>query len=113
MSELPMRCRGAIYPWQRDHVGHMNVMWCTGKFDEVTWNIFAMVGLMPRFLRENARGVVAIEQKTKYLRELHAGGIITIRSRLLELAGKKIRFIHEMINGETLEVAATTELMGL
>jgi len=113
MSELPMRCRGAIYPWHCDHVGHMNVMWYTVKFDEASWNIFAMVGLMPTFLRENARGVVAVEQKIKYLRELHAGDIITIRSRLLELAGKKIRFIHEMINGETLEVAATTELMGL
>jgi acyl-CoA thioester hydrolase len=26
--------RGTVYPWQRDHIGHMNVMWYVGKFDE-------------------------------------------------------------------------------
>lgn len=25
---------GTVYPWQCDHVGHMNVMWYVGKFDE-------------------------------------------------------------------------------
>ena len=27
--------RGAVYPWHCDHVGHMNVMWYVGKFDEI------------------------------------------------------------------------------
>jgi hypothetical protein len=26
--------RGSVYPWHCDHVGHMNVMWYVGKFDE-------------------------------------------------------------------------------
>jgi acyl-CoA thioesterase FadM len=26
--------RGTVYPWQCDHVGHMNIMWYVGKFDE-------------------------------------------------------------------------------
>jgi acyl-CoA thioester hydrolase len=30
--------RGAVYPWQCDHMGHMNVMWYVGKFDKATWN---------------------------------------------------------------------------
>ena len=37
--------RGAIYPWQCDHMGHMNVMWYVGKFDEATWNLFAALGV--------------------------------------------------------------------
>lgn len=113
MSELPVTYRGAVYPWHCDHVGHMNVMWYTGKFDEATWNFFALLGITPKFLRDNGRGMAAVEQKTKYLRELHAGDIVTVHTQLLELEGKKIRFIHEMINGETGEPAATTELMGL
>jgi acyl-CoA thioester hydrolase len=28
--------RGTIYPWHCDHMGHMNVMWYVGKFDEAT-----------------------------------------------------------------------------
>lgn len=113
MSELPVTYRGAVYPWHCDHVGHMNVMWYTGKFDEATWNIFSMLGITPKFLRENGRGMAAIEQTTRYLRELHAGDIVTVRTQLLQLEGKKIRFLHQMFNGETDELAATTELMGL
>jgi len=113
MTGLPVTYRGAVYPWHCDHVGHMNVMWYTGKFDEATWNLFALLGVTPRYLRENKRGMAALEQKTTYQRELHPGDVITVRSRLLELQGKKIRFVHEMINGETGEVAATTELMGV
>ena len=37
--------RGAVYPWHCDHMGHMNVMWYVGKFDEATWHLFRMVGL--------------------------------------------------------------------
>ncbi|NQU58627.1 MAG: thioesterase family protein [Rhodospirillales bacterium] len=113
MSELPLTYRGAVYPWHCDHVGHMNVMYYTGKFDEATWNLFALLGITRKFLTENGRGMAAIEQTTKYLRELHAGDIVTIRSRLLTLEGKKIRFVHEMVNGETGEMAATSELFGL
>ena len=39
--------RGAVYPWHCDHVGHMNVMWYVGKFDEATWNLFHRVGTCP------------------------------------------------------------------
>ena len=37
--------RGTVYPWHCDHMGHMNVMWYVGKFDEATWNLFALLGL--------------------------------------------------------------------
>ena len=42
--------RGTIYPWQCDHMGHMNVMWYVGKFDEATWQFFSMLGLTPAWL---------------------------------------------------------------
>jgi acyl-CoA thioester hydrolase len=56
--------RGTVYPWQCDHVGHMNIMWYVGKFDEANW----------------------------------------------ELRDKSIRFLHEMRNAETGEIAATCEI---
>ena len=36
---------GTVYPWQCDHVGHMNIMWYVGKFDEANWNMLARIGL--------------------------------------------------------------------
>lgn len=46
-----------VYPWQCDHLGHMNVMWYVGKFDEATWQGLTMLGLTPSFLREQNRGM--------------------------------------------------------
>jgi acyl-CoA thioester hydrolase len=105
--------RGTIYPWHCDHVGHMNVMWYVGKFDEATWNFFAKLGLTPSFLREHQRGLAAVRQETDYKRELHAGDVITILSGLLEIKQKVIRFFHEMRNEETGEIAAVTVLTGV
>ncbi len=113
MSALPITYRGAVYPWHCDHMGHMNVAWYVGKFDEATWNLFNMVGLSPSYLRSSGRGVAAVDQHTKYINELHAGDVVTIRSHLLSLEGKKIRFQHRMFNGETNELAASTDLLGI
>ena len=105
--------RGAIYPWHCDHVGHMNVMWYVGKFDEATWNLFARIGLTPAYLRETGRGMAAAQQNITYKRELLAGDIIEIRSCVLEVGNKSVRFLHEMRNGETGEIAATCEITGV
>ena len=100
-------------PWHCDHMGHMNVMWYVGKFDEATWQFFAMFGLTPSFLREQGRGMAAVQQNITYKRELRAGDVVSIRSGVLEIREKVIRFFHEMYNDETGEIAATTELTGV
>ncbi|HET7639657.1 MAG TPA: thioesterase family protein, partial [Ktedonobacteraceae bacterium] len=60
MSDLILTHRGVVYPWQCDHMGHMNVMWYVGKFDEATWQLFAVLGMTPSFLREQQRGMAAV-----------------------------------------------------
>lgn len=104
---------GVVYPWQCDHMGHMNVMWYTGKFDEATWHLLALIGLTPSYLRDRKRGMVAVQQETTYKRELVAGNLITIQSGVLEMREKVIRFYHEMLNAETRELAARTTLTGV
>ena len=105
--------RGVVYPWQCDHVGHMNVMWYVGKFDEATWNFFASLGITPSYMRDNVRGMAAVQQNISYRREFFAGAIVEIRTRLLEMRDKVIRFEHDMCNGETGETAALCELTGV
>ena len=80
MTELPVTYRGTVYPWHCDHMNHMNVMWYVGKFDEATWNLFALCGLSPAVLRETGRCMVAVKQEIAYKRELLAGDTVTIRS---------------------------------
>lgn len=113
MSELPITYRGVVYPWQIDQIGHMNIAWYAARFDEATWQMFAMIGLTPSFLRSNQRGMAAVLQKTTYKRELKSGDVITIRSKVLSIQGNAIQFLHEMTNDETLAIAADTELTAL
>ncbi len=108
--ESEATCRGTVYPWQCDHVGHMNIMWYAGKFDEANWNLFARIGLTPTYLRESGRGMAAVQQNINYRRELLAGDIVEVTSLLLEVRAKSIRFLHEMRNAETGEVAAVCEI---
>jgi len=109
--------RGTVYPWHCDHVGHMNVMWYVGKFDEATWNLFHQIGITPGYLREQQRGMAAVDQHIEYKRELKAGDVVTVYTEILELHDKKIRFRHEMRSGDgggkTGEVAAVTTLLGV
>tara|TARA_R110002096_G_scaffold320929_2_gene514928 strand:- start:5304 stop:5666 length:363 start_codon:yes stop_codon:yes gene_type:complete len=94
-------------------MGHMNVMHYVGKFDEATWNFFSTVGLQGKAMREDKKGVVAVEQSIKYKSELLAGDVITIHSKVVEFGDKSIKFRHEMRNAETGVVAAVTTLTGL
>jgi len=105
--------RGVVYPWHCDHMGHMNVMWYTGKFDEATWALFASIGLTPSALRAENRGMVAVRQVIEYREELLAGDVVVVRSRMLEVRDKVLRFAHSLVNLETGRVSATSELTGV
>ena len=113
MNDLVDTYRGAVYPWHCDHVGHMNVMWYVGKFDEATWNFFTLLGITPAFMRANARGMAAVEQRIAYQRELLAGDVVAVRSGTIEIRDRVIRFVHEMRNAETSEIAAACETTGV
>jgi len=54
-----------------------------------------------------------VQQNITYRRELLAGDIVEVRSRLLEIRDKSIRFVHDMTNAETGELAATCEITGV
>jgi len=94
-------------------MGHMNVMWYVGKFDEATWQLFSICGLTPAFIRQNNRGIVAVEQHISYKSELRAGDLISIYSRVLELSEKSLKFSHEMRKEESAQIAATLVLTGI
>jgi acyl-CoA thioester hydrolase len=108
-----MTYRGCVYPWQCDHVGHMNIMWYVGKFDEANWNLFAAVGITPSYMRRENRGMAAVQQNIAYQREALAGDVIEVKSRVLKLNNKSVQFVHQMMNAETTELLALCELTGV
>jgi len=104
--------RGVVYPNQIDHMDHMNVQWYTSKFDEATWHLFSAVGITNKYIHDNKRGMAALEQITKYKSEVIAGDLLVIKSKILEVKNKTLRFFHIMYNAETEKEVATSEFVG-
>src|SRR5262245_54454856 len=101
--------RGAVFPWHCDHMGHMNVMWYVGKMDEASANLFASLGVTRSSMREGGFVLGAVQQNISYKREVLAGDVVEVHSRVLEMREKVIRFVHEMRHAVTGEVSATCE----
>ena len=102
--------RGAAYPAELDHMGHMNVQYYSAKFDQGTWQLFSRVGITSAYLRQGDRGMAAVDQHTRYLVEVMAGDLLVVRSAVLEIRDKLIHFRHRMYNCESGAEVANTEL---
>jgi acyl-CoA thioester hydrolase len=102
--------RGVVYPWQCDHMGHMNVAHYVGKFDEATWHVFRLCGITSAYLRDNAVAMAGVRQEINYRRELRPGDTIRIESHVVELGRRKIDFVHEMYDDATDDLVAECAL---
>jgi acyl-CoA thioester hydrolase len=91
-------------------MGHMNVTFYVAKFDEASWNLFAEAGLHVSYLRGQSRAMAGLQQNITYKRELVAGDVVAIRSGVLDVREKVVRFLHQMTKIETAEIAAICEL---
>jgi acyl-CoA thioester hydrolase len=113
MTESTITYRGTVYPWQCDHMGHMNSMWYVEKFDEASWQLLARLGLSRLRFHEQGVGMVAVEQHIEYKRELLAGDIVSVSSAITDVMDKALRMVHEMRNDETGLLAARTTIVGV
>jgi acyl-CoA thioester hydrolase len=103
--------RGFVYPWCIDHVGHMNVQSYVGRFDEASWHFLARLGLTPSFLAAHSSGLVALDQRIQYRREVLQGSLLEVGTELVELSAKTLRYLHRMRNSETAEEVASMDLL--
>ncbi len=102
--------RGALYPRDCDHIGHVNIAAYGAKFDEANWVFFCRIGLTPSYLRGESHGMAGVQQDISYKRELFGGDVVEVRSHVLEVADKRLRFRHDMHNIETGAVVAVCEV---
>lgn len=105
--------RGTVYPWHCDFNEHMNVQHYMAKFDEATWQFFFFLGITPHYLKQESRGIVAVEQHLKYYEELHAGDLIHINTRLIELKPKALVLFHQMMNTASGKCVADARMVGV
>ena len=101
--------RGTVHEWQRDHMGHINVRAYMELFDQASWQVYAMLGLTASVLRSGAVHLAAVQQNIRYQKELYPGDTVAVRSGVLEMRDKVLRFRHELYNTETGDVCATCD----
>lgn len=108
MAELFETARGTVHAWQCDHMGHINVRAYGEFFEEAAWQLYNRLGISPSMLRAGKFHMAAVQQDTSYLKELHGGDVIVVRSGMLEVRDKVVKFIHELRNDETQDICALT-----
>jgi len=94
-------------------MGHMNVQFYASKFDDATWQLFNKINITSSYIKNNNKGMVAVDQHISYFKELLPGDTIYIASQVIEIKSKTIKFKHQMINCQANEISAETEILGV
>jgi acyl-CoA thioester hydrolase len=99
--------RGAVNTWECDDNGHMNVQFYVARASDAAFFLRHELGLSPSVIRSTRHTMVALEEHFRFHRELHAGDMMTMRSRLIDMREKTLVVYHELVNAGTGETAAT------
>lgn len=113
LDSLPVYYRVTVGSEHLDAMGHLNVRWYVGFFDESTWAFMAHFGVTSNYIHEKQAGMAALEQHIRYFAEVRLGQTLAIKTRLLSRSAKRVHFIHFMVNETTTMLAATTELVAI
>ena len=87
-------------------MGHINVRAYMEFFEEACWQFYAMLGMTPSLLRSGALHLAAVQQNISYRKELYPGDTVAVRTGVLEMREKVLRFRHELFNTETSDVCS-------
>ncbi|MEU3189823.1 thioesterase family protein [Streptomyces sp. NPDC006992] len=110
MTRLPL-FEQTVRPEWIDYNGHMSEAFYVLVFGHATDAMMDEVGLGPVYREDTGCSLYTVEAHVRYLDEVAEGTPLTVRTRVLGAAGKKLRFAHEMSAGE--RTVATSELFAL
>ncbi len=102
---------GVVYPWEADHMGHINIARYAEIFDAANWGFFARIGLGRPYFEASGYGMAALTQEATYHKELFPGDTVAVFTDLLEVREKTIRYRHYLRLRESLELVATCEFI--
>ena len=100
--------RGVVYNWECDMFDHMNTQYYQAKFDAATWFFIGKLGMTSEYFRSENRSLVVMEQRIRYHKELLAGDLVSVRSELLEVKDKSLKYRHLLYNDMSGELSAET-----
>lgn len=102
-----------IQPDWVDYNGHMNVAYYVLVFDHGTDALLDAVGMGEAYRNETDKSVFVVESHVTYQAETHEGQEVSVATRVLDVAEKKVRLFHRMTANGALETVATNEVLFL
>lgn len=105
--------RGAFESWECDETGRVPPRFQIARFAESATHLFHRIGASKPVLRSRNLGSAALEYAIDYRAPLRPGQAVEIRSGMLEVRGKVLRFFHELLDAPDGEIATRIEVAAL
>ena len=106
-------CRGVVYPWHCDQLGHMNVQHYVGHFDIAAFHFLAELGFTTDGQQDSGITLVDAQHTIQFKNEQRLGTLFKIESALLKVGTKSVVAMHRLRNIETNVIGATTEIVAV
>ena len=106
-------CRGVVYPWHCDQLGHMNVQHYVGHFDIAAFHFLAELGFRSDGKGDTGITLVDAQHTIQFKKEQRLGALFKIESALLKVGTKSVVAMHRLRNIETSIIGATTEIIAV
>ena len=105
--------RGSVNTWECNEFGTMERRFFISRFSDAASHIFRELGVNQEMRRERNIGTAALDYRLTYRKPLHAGDAIIVKSGVLELRDKTVRFGHHLIDAGNGEVACSIEIVAV
>ncbi len=112
VQQLPKLYNFTIPEDYLDEMGHMNVRWYLGIFDDAAVHLFRQLGMTAKYFKANQTGAFALQQFIYYWREVRLDETVSIYSRILGRSAKRIHMMYFMVNETNQTLACTLEGLG-
>lgn len=92
-----------------DYNGHLNMAYYHVLFDGALDVVLEPLGLGPEVARATGSSVFTVQAQVHYLRELHAGDVVRVETRLIAHDDKRLHYVQTMRAEGSDQPAAVTE----
>jgi acyl-CoA thioester hydrolase len=109
VGRLPLLRELTVPAEYEDLNGHMRITHHLGIHDDAGWAFLTLIGIDERYLSEQRRGLVDLENHLRYLAEVHVGERVAVHVRVLARSAKTVHTVWFLVNRSNGRLANTLE----
>lgn len=110
--ELPVT-RLVVEPDWVDYNGHMNLAFYVLAFDRATDHFYDQLGIGIAYREQMQSSMFTLAINVDYVREVFAGDELRVTTQLLDSDAKRMRYFHQMYQGDAAALVATNECLAV